>query len=257
MRILILGPGYVGSELAKTLKAPGHPVAATARTQEKAEALTSIVDQVLPWNEATPANFLDPYECLIFTAAATSYTPENYVETYLKNSQKIAQAATTALNLKQIIYTSSTSVYGPGNGETVTEESPLKGPQVLIDTEKTLLAIPKKAVCILRLGEIIGPGRTLEDRLKKQGEKPFPGTGDKPVNLSPLEQSISAVQKAIDLKLAGIYNAVSDLHLPRKAVYKAIAKDLNLPEPTWDPSLPTHHSGNRIVSGDKLNNLIV
>jgi nucleoside-diphosphate-sugar epimerase len=256
MKILILGPGYVGSELAKTLKANGHQVDATARTQEKAKALKEIVDQVLLWNEATPTNFLDPYECLIFTAAATSYTPENYAETYLKNSQKIAQAATTALNLKQIIYTSSTSVYGPGDGETVTEVSPLKGPQVLIDTEKTLLAIPDITVCVLRLGEIIGPGRALEDKLKNQGTKPFPGTGENPVNLSPLNEIVETVQKAIDLKLAGIYNAVSDLHLPRKAVYKAIAKDHNLPEPTWDPSLPTHHSGNRIVSGDKLNNIV-
>lgn len=262
MKILILGPGYVGMSLVDILKSEGHQVDVTARSQEKADAIRHLVNEVLMWDETTPSNFLDPYECLIFTAAGKPpFTPDIYREAYLKNSQKISHAAATALNLKQIIYTSSTSVYGPGDGGIVTEESPLQAtsPQatILIDTEKTLLAIPKVNVCVLRLGEIIGPGRSLEDRIKKQGSTPFAGTGENPVNLSPLDLIKEVVEKAIQLNLAGTYNTVIDYHPPRKTLYAQLAKDHNLPEPTWDPSLPVYHSGNRIVSSELLNKSLV
>lgn len=252
MKILVLGSGYVGRALCIAFKSEGHHVTATTRSKEKATALLQVADDVLLWNEKTPSNFLDPFDCLIFCAAADS--PSSYKTTYLDNSQKIFEAAETAPHLKQILYTSSTSVYGDHQGKVVTEKSPLLGntPQakILIETEENLLSIPRIPVCILRLGEIIGPGRSLKERLMKQGSAPFPGNGTNPVNLSPLEDIVDAVLCALKKELSGIYNCVSDIHITRKELLCQIAREHNLPKPTWDPNFPSFHGGNRIVSSE-------
>lgn len=254
MKILVLGAGYVGLSIALAFKSLGHHITATARSEEKAKNLLEQVDDVLLWNEDTSPEFLDPFDCLIFTAAADS--PSHYLAAYLENAQKIAHAAKTAPHLQQILYTSTTSVYGDHEGRVVTETSPLLGssPQakILIETEKTLLSIPSVKVCIFRLGEIIGPGRTLLERLIRQGSTPFPGTGENPVNLSPLNEIVKAAQFAVKNELSGIYNCVSDMHPTRKTLLTQIAQDNDLPEPTWDPTRPSFHGGNRIVSGEKL-----
>lgn len=253
MNILIIGLGYVGKAFALRLKKQGHHVTGTTRHPDKAAHLQPYVDQVLIWNDKTPKTFLDGFDVVLLSAAPDSTS--NYEETYLKNAEKIAQAAAFSSTTQQILYTSSTSIYGDCNGAQVTEEtSPApknRQGEILLATETALLqsSVP---CCILRLGEIIGPGRELSERLAKMQGTPLPGTGENRVNLSPLEDIVNALLFAMENRLSGIYNVVADFHPTRKELYLEIAKKKGLKDPVWDPALPSLHGGNRIVSSQKL-----
>jgi nucleoside-diphosphate-sugar epimerase len=201
-----------------------------------------LVNETLEWPSPLPA-----FDAYIFTAAPSE--GDSYQDTYLENSKKLA-------GLKQgyIIYTSSTSVYGDHQGKTVDETSPLKPinarTEILVETEQVLLNSPLD-VAILRLGEIVGPGRELERKLGKT----LPAKGDSIANLSPLQLIESTVLFFLKHRICGIYNVVSDQHMTRKDLYEALAKKMNRLPPIWDEGAPSHHGGNRLVSGEKLKNV--
>ncbi len=126
--------------------------------------------------------------------------------------------------------------------------------EILIETEKTLLEsrTTHKHVCVFRLGEIIGPGREVASRLKSRAGKPFPGTGENFTNFSHLSTIVKGLNCALENHLDGIYNLCEDLHLPRKELYDALCKELDLPQTLWDPSQFSHHAGNKRVSSAKI-----
>lgn len=254
MRALILGTGYLGSHVAHHLKKLGYHVTGTTRSSEKAAHVLKSCDDYLLWNQDTPPHFLNGYELLIFSAAPDQNA--QYEETYLQNSLRIKTAAEASPTLKLIIYTGSTSVYGDHNGELVTEETPLKpmndSARILCDTEEVLRSIQNANVCIFRLGELIGPGRSLVERLDKMRGRSFPGSGDGTTNFSPLEDVIAAISFAIDHGLNGTFNIVNDEHVKRKDLYLKIANQQGWPAPSWDSTRASHHGGNRLVSNDKI-----
>ncbi len=254
MKILILGFGYLGKYAAELFKSEGHEVTITSRLPKQGGSPFPL----LFWNEATAENFLDDFDYLLFAAGADS--PQAYEETYLRNSEKISHAALKSARLKQIVYTGSCAVYGDHRGAVVNEESTLKPSQpnhhILIKTESTLLDIPSCAVAILRLGEIIGPGRMPLDRLRKIQGLTLPGSGDSPANFSPVEQILKVLEYSLNNRLQGIFNVVSDDHPTRRHLYASLAKSHGLQPPQWDPSLSTPHGGNRIVSNNKLETLL-
>lgn len=257
MRILILGTGYLGSHAALHLKKLGHHVTGTTRSSDKAVHILKTCDDYLLWNQDTSPHFLNGYDLLIFSAAPDQNA--QYEEAYLQNSLRIKAAAEASPTLKQIIYTGSTSVYGDQGGAVVTEKTPLKpmndSARILCDTEEVLRSIQGCHVCIFRLGELIGPGRSLVDRLDQMRGRSFPGTGESITNFSPLEDVTQALSFAIDHQLNGTFNIVNDVHVTRKDLYLEIAQKQGWPAPTWDSTKPSHHGGNRVVSNEKIKNL--
>lgn len=254
MNILIVGLGYVGKAAAVRFKSRGFRVIGTTRDPEKKAALAPIVDEILLWDDALKCDFLEGIDNVLLCAAPDSL--KEYQSTYLKNAEKIVAAAERSTTMKQILYTGSISVYGDQKGAIVTEETAIHplNPQaeILAQTESCFLQQTASPACILRLGEIIGPGRSLEERVAKMQGKAFPGTGDNPVNLSPLADILNGLEFAIENELRGVFNLVSDYHPPRNWLYTEIAKKCGLPPPVWDPTLISQHGGNRIVSSKRL-----
>lgn len=257
MRILILGTGYLGSHAALRFKALGHHVTGTTRSEEKVSHVLKSCDDYLLWNAETPSHFLNGYELLLFCAAPDQNA--RYEDTYLKNSLRIKTAAEASPTLRQIIYTGSTSVYGDRQGEQVTEETPLKpanpSASILCETEEVLRSIQNCAVCIFRLGELIGPGRGLVERLDKMRGRSFPGSGDSITNFSPLGDVVNGIVFATEHSLNGTFNLVNDLHVKRKELYRQISEQQGWPLPVWDSTQPSLHGGNRIVSNQKIKEL--
>jgi nucleoside-diphosphate-sugar epimerase len=254
MKVLILGTGYLGSHAAQRFKELGYHVTGTTRSKEKVSHVLKSCNDYLLWNQETPSEFLNGFEILLFSAAPDQTTP--YDDVYLKNSLRIKKAAEASPTLKQIIYTGSTSVYGDHQGALVTEETALKpandSQRILCETEEVLRSIKSCSVCIFRLGELIGPGRNLVERLDKMRGRSFPGTGDSITNFSPLEDVINAIVFAVEHSLNGTFNLVNDLHIKRKELYRQIADQQGWPVPTWDSTLSSPHGGNRIVNSDKI-----
>ena len=107
-------------------------------------------------------------------------------------------------------------------------------------------------VCIYRLGEIYGPGRWIEERLKRSYQKKFSGDGSPYTNLIHLNDIVSAVNLAINQNLQGIYNLCNDFHIPRRDFYDLLCKKHNIPTIQWDDQLATPHGGNKRVDNQKM-----
>lgn len=260
MKIGIIGCGYVGKAAAICLKNKGHYLSVTTRQPERIQELQSAAHQVyLIKQEADYASFLAEQEALLISVAPDAAS--DYLTTYLKTAESVIHLLPRAPHLRQIIYTSSTSVYGEHNGEWV-DENTIPSPsnlnaRILLDTENLLLSQSSKAlhVSIFRLGEIHGPGRSIEERLKRTHHKVFAGTGDQYTNLIHLDEILQAIELALSKNLNGIFNLCNDFHLPRKVFYEMICKKLGLPSIRWDEQLSSTHGGNKRVSNQKIKNL--
>lgn len=258
MRVGVVGCGYVGKAVALHWKAAGYDVTVTTRSLQRSYELRSVANLVYILDEDWQ-DFVEKQDVVLLSVAPDSTS--NYVETYLRSAEKLVKAASKT-SLKQIIYTSSTSVYGDHAGDWVDENSSLKSKnpnaQVLILTENLLLNAesPDRKVCILRLGEIYGPGRAIEDRLRKSQGQEFPGTGESYVNRIHVDEIVSSIDLVLKNQLSGIYNLCEDFHPKRKDYYEQICQKEGFESIKWNPNKESPHAGNKRVSSNKFKSSI-
>lgn len=261
MKVLIFGCGYVGKAIASSLLADNFFVGVTTRNSHKIKELSNYSNEVhFLKSPSDILEFILEYDIVIFSVAAD--TSNDYEEAYLKNAELILQALTASSDKKHVIYTSSTSVYGDHFGNWVDEQSELKGnsPEatILIQTEKKLLEInslSKSSVCIYRLGEITGPEKEVKERVKRNQGLTLPGDGSNYTNFSPISDIVNGIKIAIKLRLSGIFNLCSSLHVSRKELYDQICIENNLKMIKWDANKKSIHFGNKRVSSEKFLNL--
>jgi nucleoside-diphosphate-sugar epimerase len=257
VRIAIIGCGYVGTAMAKHWKSLGHTLTVTTRSLSRVDELRQFADQVIVLEANNFIDVLEDQQVVLLSMAPNILS--EYEKTYLQTAKLLISNLNDSL--KTILYTSSTSVYGDHQGASVDEKTPPKpenkNGEILLETEKILMqaAKPGLNVCILRLGEIIGPSRTIAERLKKMNGACLPGTGQGFTNLSPIQDIIAGLDFALSKSLSGIYNLCNDLHISRKQLYDQICSEQGLQRVHWDPTLKSPHSGNKIVSNAKIKSL--
>ncbi|HEV8052487.1 MAG TPA: SDR family oxidoreductase [Parachlamydiaceae bacterium] len=263
MKIAIIGCGYVGSALSAKLKREGHYVTTTTRTHSKVPSLKLISDEVYiiqGYDTALMSELLQDQEAVVLSLAADSQ--EAYESTYLDTAKAVAVAVESAPKLKHIIYTGSTSVYGDHQGGVVDENTPVSETsancRILIATENTLMGLVRQEtdmnVCILRLGEILGPERQIVDRLRRMQMQSvsLPGDGSSITNLIHLEDIVAGIDFALCHHLNGIFNLCNDIHTTRKELYAKICAYEGLSPPKWDAEKVSVHGGNKLVSNAKI-----
>lgn len=243
----IIGNGYIGQALERFWKGK-HQVTLTTRSKERMN--DSVNYFLLDHNFK---ELLQNQQIVVICVAPHSREVEAYEETYLNTAKEISEVLQENTSVEQVIYLSSTSVYGDKQGAIITEEEPLNplNPQstLLAQTEEVLLGLKQK-VCVFRLGEIYGPGREFNKRLT--AKTPFPGDGSNFINIIHRDQIISAIDFAVEKSLNGIYNLVEDLHITRKQFYDTLCEREQLPKVAWSPSAKSLHGGNKRVSNKKL-----
>lgn len=256
--VLIIGCGYLGSEVALLLE-DKQPLVVTTRSEKKLEELKKRYPLAICLDVddlESLKNLVNNHEIIILTLAAKDISL--YAETYLKAALNLKQAVETTTSVRQIIYTSSSSVYGDHQGKIVTEETPLLGKtdqaKILIETENVLLSLQSitRNICIFRVSEIYGPSREFIKRVEALQGKKAPGDGSQITNIIHVKDTALAISFAITNCLKGVYNLCNDVHLPRKELYDRVSKEHELPLVTWDPNLTSVHSGRRVLSNEKI-----
>ncbi|CRX38265.1 NAD-dependent epimerase/dehydratase family protein [Estrella lausannensis] len=257
--IAMIGSGYIGQALLNLWKGQGYHLIATTTSEEKRGALAQMADEAIVMKTSETeklASVLERADACVITLAPRDGT--GYSETYLKSAEDIAHLLQHRKRPLHLIYTSSISVYGKPHISPVTEDLPLHpetdNQRILAATEETYLGIqnPLVGVTVLRLGGIFGPGRDLSSRAARLLTRPMPGTGEEKTNHTHLDDIIGAIDFCLRNGVYGAYNLTMDAHPTRRELYGKLAIELSLPQPKWDPALPSAHGIGMAVDSSKL-----
>lgn len=252
-KISILGCGWLGLPLAKSLLSKGFSVKGSTTSLEKMSTLKNTgIDAfqiALSENEISGKidSFLSNSEILIIDIPPKlrGNTAENFVA---KMERLIPFLEKTSV--QKVIFVSSTSVYSDDNS-TITEETKPQPDSVsgkqLLEAENLLQSNPNFKTTVIRFGGLIGkdrhPIRLLAGR--QNLENP-----DAPINLIHLTDCIGIIEKVINKDFFGeTFNAVAPFHPTRKEYYTKKALGLNLPLPLFDESNP---SVGKTILSDKI-----
>lgn len=172
---LIIGQGNIGLPLANAIAEQGLSVLTISRTKKNdqssnithlaidARNISDIIDQLI--NITHIAIIVTPSHGMADRARA-------YQESYLGICQAIADIADALPNIRQVLFVSSTSVYGENAGEVI-DESSIAYPnsptaQILCDSENLLKHTFGNKAIIVRPSGIYGKHRQRMIRLANQ-----------------------------------------------------------------------------------------
>ena len=252
MKAAIIGCGYVGTAVAKLWQEKGFDLLVTTTRQSRIEALSQLADQV---RVVTGTNATQLKDALVdrevVLLCVGSKKGASYRDTYLETARTLTKVL-SGTDVKQIIYTSTCSVYGEHQGAWVTELMPpapiTENGKIIEATEQTLLSAttPQRKVCILRLGGIYGPGRTLEKIYSRAAGKTRPGKGEEGTNWVHLDDIVGGIDWTRQQQLSGLYNLVQDdVPTIRKLINEVC--DLNQLSPViWDETQPSTRKNVRV-----------
>ena len=252
-QISLLGCGWLGLPLAKSLVSSGYKVKGSVRREDKLEALTtaSIQAYLLEMgNQITTGDltgFLQDSSVLIISIppGLRKDPSENYfakIQSLLPYIQKSG--------IKKVLFISSTSVYSDDSSivteETLANPTTESGKQLLM-VEDMLQSNPLFQTSIVRFGGLIGPDRHPINWLSGAKELQNP---DAPVNLIHLDDCLGIISGIIEQEKWGeIFNGVAPFHPTREEYYNGIARSKNIPLPVFNHTIP---SGGKTVSSQKI-----
>lgn len=168
--ILIVGCGYVGSELAKRYLEQGIKVWVLQRHPVEIAGVENIIADI-----SKPLQIeLPRVDTVFYLVSADTHTQKAYHQAYVDGIAHLLLAF--KFHSPKIIYASSTAVYSQQTGEWVDESSLTKplnfSGQVLLEGEK-LVQAHSSSHHVVRFGGIYGPGREkiLRDVLQQKAQR--------------------------------------------------------------------------------------
>ncbi|MBP2198317.1 SDR family oxidoreductase [Pantoea cypripedii] len=237
-KVAIVGLGWLGMPLAMALTARGWQVTGSKTSPDGVdaarrcgiEACQLVLTPELEC-EADDLDTLMSVDALVVTLPASRTVQGG--EDYMQAVQNVVDTA-LAYKVPRIIFTSSTSVYGPGPG-VMKERSPLRPETVagktLVALENWLHDLPGTSVDIVRLAGLVGPnrhpGRFLAGKIDLSD-------GSHVVNLVHLDDVVEAIVLLLQTPKGGrVYNLCAPKHPTRSEFYPTVARQLGLTPPTF------------------------
>jgi nucleoside-diphosphate-sugar epimerase len=271
-QISILGCGWLGLPLAKSLLEKGFLVKGSTTSTEKLPLLkecgiephiVSLSAGELPdETKISIHHFLSNSEILIIDIPPKlrGASTENFVG----KIQNLIPLMETS-SVKNVVFVSSTSVYNDNVAiDNITEETQphpdTESGKQLLETEQLLLRNSNFKSIILRFGGLIGEDRHPITFLtgRKNIENP-----NAPINLIHQIDCIGIIETIIEKGLRQaqsdksnfneIFNAVAPFHPTRKEYYTQKAQELHLPLPEFDESKP---SIEKLISSNKVETIL-
>lgn len=237
--ISILGCGWYGLELAKSLVKHGYIVKGSSTTIEKLKLLSAL--QIQPFliniqkhKAAYDAAFFQT-DILFVCIPPKRNTPEQ-----ADFFDKIAQIVDAAKlhKVKQFIFISSTAVYGDTNSEVTELTMPVPetdSGKSILRAERLLKAQKTFTSTIIRFAGLVGPARHPGRFFSRKKDVP---NGKAPINLIHLNDCIGISQAIIENEAFGqIFNACAPDHPCKQDFYTAAAISAQLIPPVFKDEL--------------------
>ncbi len=267
-KIAILGCGWLGLPLAKSLLSKGHEIKGSTTSESKLEVLKNA--GILPFQIQLEEyqiignieDFLNETDVLIIDIppglrrvflSSEEMTFVNKVKTLIPFIEKS--------DVQKVIFVSSTSVYGDGfpiveiTEETQPNPDTENGKQLVI-AETLLQSNSHFKTTVIRFGGLLSDDRHPVKFLAGRTNVENP---DAPVNMIQREDCIGIIEKSLDFarddnwEWNQTFNAVAPQHPTRKAYYHKKAEILNLPLPTFAED---SESKGKIISSKKVETIL-
>lgn len=241
--ISILGCGWLGLPLAKSLLAKGFSVKGSTTSSGKIPILENAgieAFQISLSAEGISGNtniFLQNSECLIIDIPPKS--KGTIADGFVSKIQNLIPFIERSA-IPKIIFVSSTSVY-----------SNTENGKQLLRAETLLQNHPHFKVTVVRFAGLIGEDRHSVHFLagKENIENP-----EAPINLIHQTDCIGIIESILEQNIFGeTFDAAAPFHPARKDFYTQKALELELPLPKFDESKP---SVGKIISSDKLETVL-
>lgn len=249
--ISILGCGWLGLPLLKSLVADGYAVKGSARNPKTLAAITAAGGEAfyidLP-GEIPPA-FLEDCSQLIWTIPPkTRSLGDQAWPIFFKSLGTLLSWLNEPWHNKRFIFLSSTGVYGEAEG-VMTEESFGKNHSTsgkILASAEYRLRQNYVSPDILRLAGLVGPDR--HPGCFYGGRDRFIPNADAPVNLVHQEDVIAAIKVIMNEHDPDIYNVCSAAHPNKGDFYTRAAKAIGLEVKGTEAG----GAGGKIINSDKL-----
>lgn len=236
-QISILGCGWLGMPLAKSLLEKGFSIKGSTTSLEKISALESTGIQAYQIElsemeiKGEIVSFLKNSKILIIDIPPKlrSVSSENFV----KKIQNLIPFIEKG-KIEKVIFISSTSVYG-GYNSVVTEATKpnpdTESGKQLLETETVLQSNTNFKTTVIRFGGLIGEDRNPVRFLAGRQNLENP---EAPINLIHQKDCIGIIKAVIEQDCFGeSFNAVAPFHSTRKEYYTQKAMELGLPLPEF------------------------
>ncbi|MCA1965500.1 MAG: SDR family oxidoreductase [Flavobacterium sp.] len=267
-KIAILGCGWLGLPLAKSLLVKGYEIKGSTTSESKLEVFKNagispfqiqleehqIIGNMEDFLKETDVLVIDiPPGLRRETSTSNEMTFVNKVKTLIPFIEKSGA--------QKVIFVSSTSVYGDSfpivkiTEETQPNPDTESGKQLVI-AETLLQSNPHFKTTVIRFGGLLGEDRHPVKFLAGRANVENP---DAPVNMIQREDCIGVIEKALDFarddswEWNQTFNAVAPQHPTRKAYYHKKAENLNLPLPTFAEN---SESKGKMISSKKIETIL-
>lgn len=251
--VSILGCGWLGLPLAKSLVRSGCCVRGSTTTEDKIpilqkEGIEPFLLKCLPELSGDRLEMFFKSEVLVITLPFRRDFQDPKV--YLEQIRSII-TQTAGSSVRFVIFTSSTSVY-PANNAMAIEDNPTlpDNPRshVLLEAEALLKDNHHFDTTVVRFAGMYDSGeRKLGRFLSNRRELE---SGLNPVNLIHRDDCVLILEEIIRKNVRNeIFNACSDGHPARKDLYSKIALTRGFPPPVFSAEDAPH---GKLVSNDKL-----
>ena len=245
----ILGCGWLGIPLGLDLQKKKWQVKASRRSDEGIELLKKnrleyYKIEITPQNIIGNVDFFKELTCLIISLPPNRKSQSNnYVQKIHLLLKKIKP-----LDIKKIIFLSSTSVYGSIDGvydETITPRPERPSAKALLSCEQLILDHASSSI-IIRLGGLIGYNRNPIFQLNGK----LIANPEGVINFISQRDAIGGIEAILKLPIekGGIFNLVSPHHPKRKEYYEFVAKKYALPAPIFQENKFVH----RVINSDAI-----
>ncbi|MBD1391500.1 SDR family oxidoreductase [Mucilaginibacter glaciei] len=233
MTVSILGCGWFGFALAKSLIADGVEVKGSTTSTDKLTKLTEAGVSPYLIDLSTEVNNSVFFDCDVLIIAIPPKSRSGEGAEYVPKLQRVVDAVNQG-RVQKVILISSTGVYADLNTavDELTDPQPgTPGAEVLFAAEELFRSQTKFKTVIIRFGGLIGPGR--EPGRFFAGRKDIPN-GLAPVNMIELGDCIGVARAIIDKDAFGhTFNACIPNHPPKAEFYGLAAKKAGLEPPEF------------------------
>ncbi|MGV6807892.1 MAG: NAD-dependent epimerase/dehydratase family protein [bacterium] len=160
LSILLAGFGDIAERFAQC-NPEGDRLAAACRSERESPTID------FHYGDLTDSGFVSAlfeshWDVVVVTMTPKAFSDDGYQDSYVAAATAIAGATASGQPPGLVIWVSSTSVYGEGNGEWVDENSPANPTSFsgrrLLEAESIIGGLPCEKV-IIRFSGIYGPGR--------------------------------------------------------------------------------------------------